>query len=49
MNVIVVCPCCASAVDVEVTKWKQELECVACGQQWSMLIDLDRLAEYALT
>lgn len=50
MNVIVVCPCCASPVDVEVLEeWEQHLECVACGQTWKMFIDLDRIEEHALT
>lgn len=49
MNLIVICPCCASPVDAEAVKCEQKLECVACGQQWSMVVDRDRQAEFALT
>jgi hypothetical protein len=51
--VIVFCPCCVSAVDVDVPPEKlpnpvTELECVACGQEWSMVLDAERIAKYAV-
>lgn len=48
-NVILVCPCCASPVDAEARREQQDLTCNACGQTWSMVVDLDRQREYALT
>jgi hypothetical protein len=48
-NVILVCPCCASPVDAQAGPAIQELDCAACGQTWQMVIDAERVAEYALT
>lgn len=48
-NVIVICPCCASPVDAEAGEQEQVLDCVSCGQRWSMVVDLHRQEEYALT
>lgn len=47
--VILICPCCASTVDAETGGQPQQFECVACGQQWSMVVDGDRLATHSLT
>lgn len=47
--VVLVCPCCASPVDAVAGPTKQSLSCDACGQIWSMVVDADRIAEYALT
>lgn len=46
---IVFCPCCASAVDVTARPETQSFECDCCGQQWTMIVDADRLAEHSLT
>lgn len=48
-TVILVCPCCASPVDAVTAGHEQDMECVACGQQWHMIVDADRVAEHALT
>lgn len=48
MHVILVCPCCASPVDAQVAEQPQHLECEVCGQQWTMIVDHARHAEYAL-
>lgn len=47
-SVIIICPCCASAVDAEAGDEPQEFQCVACGQSWSMVVDADRQATHAL-
>jgi len=49
MNVILVCPTCASAVDAQAGEHEQTLECVACGQTWVMVVDATRVAAHALT
>lgn len=49
VTVILICPCCASTVDAEVAPHHQSFECVTCGQQWQMVVDEQRHAEYALT
>lgn len=49
MNVILVCPVCASPVDAQAGDRPQELECGSCGQQWTMVVDAARHAEHALT
>lgn len=50
-KVILVCPCCASPVDAQGDRpgRPQQLSCVACGQDWLMVVDADRQAEFALT
>lgn len=48
-NVVLVCPCCASRVDAITRSQPQQLECVSCGQVWTMIVDSARLAEYSLT
>lgn len=48
-TVILVCPCCASTVDARTGVHEQTLQCVTCHQQWQMVVDADRVAEYALT
>lgn len=47
--VILVCPCCASAVDATTADTAQELECLSCEQQWLMVVDAHRQAAHALT
>ena len=49
--VIVFCPLCCTSQDVAVptTQGPIELECAACVQWWSMLIDPVRFAEHAIT
>lgn len=44
--VIIMCPCCGATLDVfiDVT----EFNCLNCGQQWSMIIDLDRIEQHSL-
>jgi len=44
--VIILCPCCGSVTDTlsDVT----EHNCPHCGQQWTMVIDADRLQRFAL-
>jgi hypothetical protein len=49
VNVILVCPCCASPVDAQPGEAEQQFECSACQQVWRMVVDADRHAEYALT
>lgn len=49
MNVIVICPCCASPVDAEANDDECKLQCTACGQHWSMVVSAARQKEYALT
>lgn len=50
MMLILVCPCCASPVDAEDSDGDVEaLDCGSCGQHWSMVVDADRVAEFALT
>lgn len=49
MNVIVICPCCASPVDAQSHDDEQDLHCTACGQLWSMVVNAARQREYALT
>ncbi len=48
-KVILVCPCCASTVDAVADSRVQQLMCTDCGQGWHMVVDADRVAEYALT
>lgn len=48
-SVIIVCPCCASAVDAEADEKVQHFECVSCGQTWSMVVDAQRQATHSLT
>jgi hypothetical protein len=48
-KVVLICPCCASPVDAQVGHGQQSLQCDACDQQWTMVIDPSRIAEYALT
>lgn len=47
--VILVCPCCASAVDAAAAPEAQQLECISCGQVWHMVVDADRAAQHSLT
>lgn len=56
MNVIIICPCCATPKDVEALPkgtpgWGtvNRYACTACGQRWAMDLDLDRITEHALT
>lgn len=50
MNVILLCPCCASPVDAEDSEGVVAvLECGSCEQRWSMVVDSARVAQYALT
>lgn len=44
---ILICPCCASAVDT--TSDQTEFECVTCGQTWTMTIDLERQAASSIS
>lgn len=51
---VVMCPCCASVVDVERKPPEpdghtlQEIECVGgCGQVWAMEIDPERFAAHS--
>lgn len=46
--VILICPCCASAVDAHADPQPQTFTCVSCGQTWSMVVDADRLAAHSL-
>ncbi len=46
---IVLCPCCASAVDALSHPELQELTCPHCGQRWLMGGDAQRLAAHSLT
>lgn len=48
-QVILVCPCCASALDAEHGPDPQTFQCPACGQHWTMVVDADRHAAHALT
>ncbi len=48
-QVILVCPCCASAVDAHADPEPQELRCTTCGQRWQMVVEAERLAAYSLT
>jgi hypothetical protein len=47
--VILVCPCCASTVTAQPGPAEQHLHCTVCGQQWRMVVDADRHAEYSLS
>lgn len=49
MNVIVICPCCATPKDVAPGDDEQYFTCMACNQKWSMVVDADRQKEHALT
>jgi hypothetical protein len=49
VNVIIICPCCASPKDVKVSDDEQFFGCTACNQKWSMVVDADRVARNALT
>lgn len=46
--VILVCPCCSSAVDAVGAPQIQQLRCHACGQEWSMVVDAARVNIYSL-
>jgi hypothetical protein len=48
-KVVLLCPCCASPIDAEGSTQQQDFTCDVCGQRWAMAVDLDRIAEYALT
>lgn len=46
---IILCPCCATAVDAECTDGHpQNFECVACGQNWTMTPSRERQAAHSL-
>jgi len=47
--VILLCPCCASAVDAETHDEPQDLHCTTCGQTWSMIVNPDRQHTHSLT
>ncbi len=47
VTVILVCPCCASTVDAA-DDGTEAFRCDACGQQWAMRLDVDRLRQYSL-
>ena len=49
MNVILLCPCCASTIDATAGPEPQTFDCAHCGQQWSMVVDADRHAAHSLT
>lgn len=49
MNVIVICPCCASPVDARPGDAAQSIHCTVCDQSWVMVVDAERQKEYALT
>lgn len=48
-KVVLICPCCASPVDAEAGQGRQDFTCEVCDQQFSMVVDAARIAEYALT
>lgn len=49
-QVILICPCCASAVDAQADNTQiQTFHCVSCGQTWQMVVDADRQAAHSLT
>lgn len=48
-QVIVLCPCCASAQDAETSTQTQTFQCVSCGQSWSMVVDADRQDTHSLS
>jgi len=45
-DVILICPCCAAALDAASSE--TEFECAHCGQKWTMSVDAARLAAHAL-
>lgn len=47
-NVVLLCPCCASPVDAVTGREPVELDCVSCGQQWSMTVDAVRIHAHSL-
>lgn len=48
--VIIICPCCAAPKDVLAHPAdEQHFVCLTCDQIWMMVVDVDRVAEYALT
>lgn len=47
-HVIVICPCCASPVEVIPEDTEQDLTCGACEQRWVMVVDAEQLKRYAL-
>jgi transcription elongation factor Elf1 len=49
VTVILVCPCCASAVDAHAADTPQQFTCLTCGQTWSMVVDAERQDTYSLT
>ncbi len=48
-QVIIVCPCCASALDAEATPDPQTFQCVTCEQVWVMVVDADRQDTHSLS
>lgn len=49
MDVVLICPCCASTVDAEPREELQEFTCGICNQTWSMVVDADRYASHSLS
>lgn len=49
MNVIVICPCCATPKDAAAGDDEQHFTCMSCNQKWAMVVDPDRQKEHALT
>lgn len=48
VNVILICPCCASPLDAVSGPQPQQFTCTVCGQTWSMIVDEDRQAAFSL-
>jgi len=44
-SVIVFCPVCCTPVDVAASD--RDIMCPVCTQQWTMVIDLDRIANHS--
>lgn len=44
--VIIMCPCCGATLDA--SPEATQFTCLHCGQQWTMVIDLDRIEQHAL-
>lgn len=49
VNVIIICPCCATPKDVKASDDEQHFTCGACYQKWAMCVDADRVDRHALT
>lgn len=49
VNVILVCPCCASPVDARSGDEVQDFLCLVCDQSWQMVVDQVRQAVHSLT